>query len=324
MSGQIAIVEDIWGDAFADLAARRPVRHEPDAWDDRDRLHALAAESSVLVVRNRTQVDAELLKQAPDLKVIARSGVGLDNIDLQAADHLGVVVLAALGANAVSVAEHTLALALAVARGLVALDRSVRDGHWARRPGRELAGGTWGLLSAGATARATARLARGLGMEVVAYDPYVPPDHPEVSELGIRLMPLEDVAQNADVLSVHLPATDRTSKLVDADLLSQMRHHAILVNAGRGEVVDEDALADALERGHLAGAGLDVRAHEPPLPHRLQQCRNVVMTPHIAGITHEAQTRIMSMLCADIDILLSGGTARCAVGSFHRAKETAR
>jgi phosphoglycerate dehydrogenase-like enzyme len=242
----------------------------------------------------------------------------LDNIDLPAADELGVVVVAAIGANAKSVAEHSIALALALARHVVTLDSSVRDGAWRRLPGKELSGGTWGLLSAGATARATARLARGLGMSVVAYDPHIDPSLPELRDLGIELRPLDDVVAAADVLSVHLPSTPQTQHLVDARLLSVMRPDAILVNVGRGEVVDEEALADALERGHLHGAGLDVRAHEPPGESRLHSLSNVVLTPHVAGITGEAQARIAELLCRDIDRVLSGGEAEHAVGKHRR------
>lgn len=321
---RVAIVEDVWGPAFDELSARRDVSRSWETGEDSPSLRQAAVGSSALVVRNKTEVTRDLLEAASSVQVIARAGVGLDNIDIAAADELGVVIVAALGANATSVAEHSIGLALAVARHVVTLDSAVREHVWERRPGKELSGGTWGLLSAGATARATARLARGLGMNVVAYDPYVEPSLSEIAELDIQLLPLEDVVATADVISVHLPATPATHHLVDARLISLMRPDAILVNVGRGEVVDEEALADALDRGHLYGAGLDVREHEPPGDSRLHKLPNVVLTPHVAGITTQAQARIGELLCADIDRVLDGAPAQHAVGK-HRlpARRTA-
>jgi len=320
-TGQIVVVEDVWGTALEDLASRRSVVRDPKAWSDPRRLATRVAKAKAIVVRNRTKVTAELLDAAPQLKVVARAGVGLDNIDINAADERGVVVAAALGANATSVAEHTIALALSVARNIRGLDADTRAGGWNRSPGFELAGGTWGLLSAGMTARATARLAGCLGMEVVAYDPFVSSDHPEVRELGIRLTNIEEVARQADVLSVHLPSTADTHGIVGTELLALMKPTAILVNSGRGEVVDEMALASALKKGELLGAGLDVRSQEPPSqPDPLAALDSVVLTPHIAGITHQAQDRIVGMLCEDIDRVLDGADARFAVGAHYRPR----
>jgi len=318
-TAEVVVVEDVWGTALEDLALRRSVVRDPKAWSDSRYLADRVARAKALVVRNRTKVTAELLDAAPQLKVVARAGVGLDNIDIDAADERGVVVVAALGANATSVAEHTLALALSVARNIRGLDADTRAGGWNRSPGSELAGGTWGLLSAGMTARATARLAGYLGMEVVAYDPFVPADHPEVRELGIRLTDIEEVARQADVLSVHLPSTTDTQGIVGAELLALMKPTAILVNSGRGEVVDEKALASALKERSILGAGLDVRSQEPPAqPDPLAALDSVVLTPHIAGITHQSQARIVRMLCEDIDRVLDGADARFAVGTHYR------
>jgi phosphoglycerate dehydrogenase-like enzyme len=315
---EVAVVEDVWGEPFDRLAADVAVHRDPQAWQEPGRLAAAVRDARALVVRNRTQVTAELLARAPRLEVVARAGVGLDNIDLAAADEAGVVVVAALGANADSVAEHALALALAVARQVVALDADTRTGGWDRRPGVELAGGTWGLLSAGATARATGRLARGLGMTVLAHDPYVDPALPELSALGIRLVGLEELVAASDVLSVHLPATPSTRGIVGAALLSRARPGLILVNCGRGEVVDEDALADALESGRLGGAGLDVRAQEPPVPGRLEALPNVVLTPHVAGLTAASARRIAEILCVEVRSVLGGAHASYAVTKARR------
>jgi D-3-phosphoglycerate dehydrogenase/(S)-sulfolactate dehydrogenase len=310
----VVLTEDIAGEPLDALARELPLRREPDAWRDGARLRAALAGAGAVVVRNRTPVDRALLEACPELRIVARVGVGLDNIDVDAADDLGVVVSAPLGANAVSVAEHALGLALALARRVVPLDRDCRAGGWSRTPGRELSGRTWGLLGAGATGRACARLARGLGMTVIAHDPHLSPAHPEIAELGIRLVGLEEVAAGSDVLSCHLPSTEATRGLIDAAFLARMRPDALLISVGRGDVVDEEALADALEGGRPGGAGIDVRGAEPPSPGRLERLDTVVLTPHVAGITAESQRRILEVLAGDLRAVCGGGEARHAVG----------
>jgi D-3-phosphoglycerate dehydrogenase/(S)-sulfolactate dehydrogenase len=305
-TAEVVVAENVWGEPFEHLAAARTLARRADAGD--------LTGARALVVRNRTQVDAALLDAAPSLQVVGRAGVGLDNIDLAAADEHGVVVVAPLGANAVSVAEHTLALVLAVFRGIPGHDRDVRAGQWRRTPGRELAGRTWGLLGYGATGRAVARLAGAFGMRVMAYDPYVD------TAVDVELVDLETVLAESDVLSVHLPATPQTRGLLGADTLSRMRHGAVLVSVGRGEVVDEDALAAALHARRLSGAGLDVRASEPPAPGPLDAAPNVIFTPHVAGITVESQQRIASVLVDDINSVLDGAEAAHAVGQHKRGR----
>ncbi len=308
----VAIVEDVWGQAFERLAAKFHLAWMPDAWTRPEELPERVAGARALVVRNRTHVGAELMRQLPALELVARAGVGFDNIDARAAEDLGVVVTVPVGVNAASVAEYTVGAALALARRMLPLDRAVRAGAWERTPGHELGGGTWGLLGLGATGRAVARLARALGMDVIGHDPYAEPSalHP----LGARLASLEDTVRAADVLSVHLPATTRTHGLVDAPLLARLKPEAILINAGRGDVVDEEALADALTAGRLLGAALDVRASEPPGPSRLHELDNVMLTPHIAGITQQSQRRITDLLADDIEAILCGESAQSALG----------
>ncbi|GAB3393852.1 hypothetical protein GCM10027568_23480 [Humibacter soli] len=319
MATDVLITEDVWGEPFERLAASWSVTRSPSLWDD-PQLPAAVESVRALVVRNRTRVSADLLASAPALRVIARAGVGLDNIDVAAADRLDIVVSAPLGANAVSVAEHTLGLALALSRHTLELDRESRAGRWNRRAGRELSGGTWGLLGAGATARACGRLASALGMSVLAYDPYLDPADSRLAAAGIRLASLDEVIARADVLSCHLPATEDTNGLVDSELLAGLASHAILINVGRGEVIDEDALADALENGRLGGAALDVRAVEPPELGRLEALDHVILTPHIAGITDQSQERILEVLAHDIEAVLSGAEAASAVGAVKAAR----
>jgi D-3-phosphoglycerate dehydrogenase / 2-oxoglutarate reductase len=317
---EVAVVEDISGSALDDLAARVRVRRDPDAWASPERVAALAADAFALIVRNRTVVDAALLDACPNVRIVARAGTGLDNIDVPAADEHGVAVIAPRGANARSVAEHAVALALALARRVVSSDKSCRSGEWNRVPGIELAGRTWGLLGAGATGRDCARIVSALGMHVVAYDPFVDAGDPELTRLGVKLGALTEVIASSDVISCHLPATVRTRHMIGADLLAQVKPGAMFINVGRGEVVDEAALADALEAGRLAGAGLDVREQEPPIPGRLEKMDNVVLTPHVAGITAESQERIVRVLVEEIDNLRSGGSSSFAVGRVTRVR----
>lgn len=316
----VAVVEDVWGAALDALAGELRVHHDPGAWQDRGALLGAVRGARALVVRNRTRVDRELLAACADLRVVGRAGAGLDNIDLAAADEHGVVVVAPRGANARSVAEHAVALALALSRNLVTLDAGCRAGGWNRVPGRELGGKIWGLLGCGATARACAPAVRGLGMDVVTYDPYVDPAEPDLAALGIELVGLPELAATADVVSCHLPATEETRGIVGSDLLARLKPSAIVVNVGRGEIVDEGALAGALETGTIAGAGLDVRSPEPPRRGRLEELDNVVLSPHVAGVTAESQERIVQALAGDIRAVLAGGEARHAVGASRKAR----
>lgn len=304
----VLLVEDVWADTFDERFRGLTVRREPAAGRA-----DLMADARALIVRNRTAVDGDLLAAAPRLQVIGRFGVGLDNIDVAAADARGVVVVAPLGANAISVAEHTVALALALSRGLTRHDAAVRAGGWRRVPGRELAGRTWGLLGAGATGQAVARVADALRMPVIAHDPYAAAD-------GLAMVSFDDLLAGSDVLSVHVPLTAQTHRLLNTAAFGLMRPGALLISVGRGEVVDEEALASALRQGQLGGAGLDVRVYEPPHPGPLDDAPNVIFTPHVAGITVESQRRIATILAEDITAVLSGGTANHAVGVHRSAR----
>jgi D-3-phosphoglycerate dehydrogenase / 2-oxoglutarate reductase len=310
----VAITEDVWGPPLEELARTRSVLRTPAAWQSAAGLAAAASRARALVVRNRSQIDRELLDACPRLRVIGRAGVGLDNIDLAAAQAKGVVVVAPLGANAVSVAEHAIGLAFALARRVVALDRDCRRGGWDRTPGRELSGSAWGLLGAGATGLACGRLAAAVGMRVLAYDPGTSHGG-ELTAAGVSLAPLDEVITTAGILSCHLPATQDTRHFVNASLLARMRPGALFVNVGRGAAVDEEALAAALESGHLGGAALDVREQEPPRPGRLEAMDNVILTPHVAGITEQSQERILRVLAADISAVLDGKPPAAAVGA---------
>lgn len=247
-----------------------------------------------VVVRNRTEVGPGFLDRFPRLEFVGRAGTGLDNLDLTELSDRRIEVVSGAGLNATSVAEHTLMLALSAGRSLVALHESTRAGDWDRRPGVELYGKSWGLVGAGATGRETGRLAQVLGMQVCAYDPFV--THKEMKELGFKKVNLLEIPEECLVISCHMPSVKETAGLLDDEFFARVRSESIFVNTGRGEVVDEAALVSAIHDGRLLGAGLDVREQEPPAVGVMESLENVILTPHVAGITRDSQNRIRNLL----------------------------
>jgi len=306
----ILISEDVWGAPFQKLEGSFPITRNDDLWSNPEELKASLKDVTALVVRNRTKVTAEIIAAAPKLKVIARAGVGLDNIDIKAADAAGVVVVAGLGANAVSVGELTLGLALALLRNVPGHDVATREGGWVRTPGRELSGLTWGLLGCGATGLATAKLLQGFGCSVIGYDPYAK------NLLNIELTTFDDVLKRSDVVSIHMPSTAETNGSINASSLALMKPDAIIVNVGRGEVINEADLMAALKAKTIAGAALDVRAQEPPVKGEMEEIGNLILTPHVAGITKESQLRINQILTSNIELVLNSKPATHAVGAL--------
>ena len=306
----ILISEDVWGAPFQALEGSFPILRNDDLWNNPEELKSSLKDATALVVRNRTKVTADVIAVAPKLKVIARAGVGLDNIDIKAADAAGVVVVAGLGANAVSVGELTLGLALALLRNVPGHDVATRNGGWVRTPGRELSGLTWGLLGCGATGLATAKLLQGFGCPVVGYDPYAK------NVPGIELTTFEDVLKRSDVVSIHMPSTPETNGSINAASLALMKSDAIIVNVGRGEVINEADLMAALKAKTIAGAALDVRAQEPPTKGDMEEIPNLILTPHVAGITSQSQLRINEILTSNIQLVLNSKAATHAVGAL--------
>ena len=306
----ILISEDVWGAPFQKLEGSFPITRNDDLWNNPEELKASLKDVTALVVRNRTKVTAEIIAAAPKLKVIARAGVGLDNIDIKAADAAGVVVVAGLGANAVSVGELTLGLALALLRNMPGHDVATRDGGWVRTPGRELSGLTWGLLGCGATGLATAKLLQGFGCSVIGFDPYAK------NLSNIELTTFEEVLKRSDVVSIHMPSTAETNGSINATSLALMKLDAIIVNVGRGEVINEADLIAALKAKTIAGAALDVRAQEPPVKGEMEEIPNLILTPHVAGITKESQLRINQILTSNIELVLNSKPATHAVGAL--------
>lgn len=285
------------------------VEYDPSLTRDPAHLAERLQRASALLVRNHTQVTAGLLDEAPHLKVVGRLGAGLDNIDLEACAERGVQVVYAPAANAVAVAEMTLALALTLAKDLPAAVRLGRTGTWTRSGyrGWELEGKTWGILGFGTIGREVAKRARAMGMQVVAHHPRKGPDHPDWTASGVAPLSRQQVMEQADVLSLHLSLTAETRQAIGTAELALLKPTAILINTSRGGVLDEGALADALEKRRLAGAALDVRQVEPPPPgDRLMSLENVVLTPHLAGLTEESQRRVCLGVAEDVLRALRG------------------
>ena len=284
-------------------AAGHGVAYDPALVDDAPRLAREAATADALVVRNRTNVRGALLDAlSPRCRVVGRLGVGLDNIDVPACEARGIRVIPATGANAASVAEYVVATALMLLRGAYVHSAAVAHGHWPRQAlsaGREAGGKTLGLLGFGSIGRATAALARAVGLRVIAHDPALPRAHPAFAAHDVEPAALDELFARADVLSLHVPLDAGTRGLVDAARLGAMKRGAVLINTARGGIVDETALVAALKSGQLGGAAIDVFDTEPlPSSPQFDGVPNLVLTPHIAGVTAEANERV-SLLIAD-------------------------
>lgn len=265
-----------------------------------------------LVVRSATKVTPELLERAGRLKVIGRAGVGVDNVDLEEATRRGVLVMNTPGGSSVSVAEHTLALMLALARSVPQANASIHAGKWEKSAsGMELRGKTLGLIGFGRIGTEVARRARALEMQVVAHDPYVTPA--AARELEVELVSLEELLRRSDVVSLHTSLSPSTEKMIDAAAISKMKQGARIINCARGELIDESALAEALRSGKLAGAGLDTFAVEPPKNSPLIGLPTVVATPHIGASTKEAQEEVGTAVAQQVRDYLADGIIRNAV-----------
>lgn len=300
---------DIVVSEFMDEAALEAARslydvlYEPGLVDDMDTLLAEVANAKALIVRNRTQVRGALLEAATHLKVVGRLGVGLDNIDMDACAAKGIAVHPASGANDLSVAEYVITNALVLLRGAYLSTADVVAGEWprGRLMGREISGKILGLVGYGAIARETAQRAKALGMNIIGFDPFLQQGDAQWGDT--EKVSLEDLLSRADVVSLHVPLTDETKNLIDETALKSMKPDAILINAARGGVVDEAALAAALRQGHLGGAALDVFETEPVSAQagaKFADIPNLILTPHIAGVTDESNIRVSEVTVANV------------------------
>ena len=306
---RVVISEFMDGAAVARLAGAHPTLYDETLVDRRGELKERLATAQALIVRNRTQVDADLLAAAPALRVVGRLGVGLDNIDVAACAVRGIAVIPATGANTVAVAEYVIGTALSLLRGAYGATAAVAAGEWPRPAlsrGRELAGKTLGIVGFGTIGRAVAALAHALSLRVIGCDPALAADAPVWAEAGTQARPLAEVLAAADVLTLHVPLADSTRALLDAARLATMKPDAVLINTSRGGIVDEAALAAALRAGRLGGAALDVFATEPlPAGSPLAGCPNLILTPHIAGVTRESNVRVSTLIADQVAAALA-------------------
>jgi D-3-phosphoglycerate dehydrogenase len=273
---------------------------------DREKLLAAVPEADALLVRSATTVDAEVFDAAPKLKIVARAGVGLDNVDVDTATERGVLVVNAPTSNIHSAAEHALALLLSAARQIPAADASLREHAWKRSSfsGTEIFGKTVGVVGLGRIGQLVAQRLAAFETHVVAYDPYVSPAR--AAQLGIELLPLDELLTRADFISVHLPKTPETAGLIDKDALAKTKPGVVIVNAARGGLVDEAALFDAVSSGHVRAAGIDVFSKEPCTDSPLFDLPQVVVTPHLGASTEEAQDRAGTDVAASVKLALAG------------------
>lgn len=278
----------------------------------KDTIAAELKDADALIVRSATRVTSDLLSKAPKLRAVGRAGVGVDNIDLQEATRRGVLVMSTPGGNAISVAEHTFALLLALARQVPKLDAALREGRWEKSSsGTEVRGKTLGLIGLGRIGSEVASRAEAFDMRVLAYDPYI--SESAAKELQVELVPLDKLYAESDFISLHTALSPATTNMINAASIQKMKKGARIVNAARGELIDEGALAEALKSGRLGGAALDVFVEEPPKNSPLIGLPNVVGTPHIAGSTQEAQEEVGTQVAVQVRDYLAEGIIRNAV-----------
>jgi D-3-phosphoglycerate dehydrogenase / 2-oxoglutarate reductase len=310
----ILISEELDSPAVQKLSAKYKVERRGALWKDPVALKTAIASARAIMVRNQTQLTAEVLAAAPKLVAIGRVGVGLDNIDVPAATKSGVVVIAPLDANATSVAELAMGFALALARKIPLADRSTKAGGWDRKgcTGVELEGKTFAICGFGRIGRKVAAFAGAFGMKTVVFDPFVKSDSPLLKDTGAQWVgSFEEAIAGADFITTHSPLTPETKRMFNARTFGLMKRGAFFINTSRGGVVDEAALLEALRSGQLGGAALDVREQEPPAEKTgLEQLDNVILAPHVGAFTAESQTRTFEAVAGDVDRVLSGQPAK--------------
>jgi D-3-phosphoglycerate dehydrogenase len=290
----------------------------------RDELCATLPDYDALIVRSQVQVDADLIAAGTRLVVIGRAGVGVDNVDLDAATRAGITVVNAPTGNTIAAAEHTLALLYGLARKIVPAEASLRRGEWKRAQftGLELRGRTLGIIGLGKIGQAIAVRARAMEMHVLGVDPYITPEQAE--NHGVELVELTALLERSDVVTVHVPLSRNTKHLIGRDAIDRMKDDAILLNVARGGVIDEAAVADALREGRLGGAGIDVFENEPPAGSPLLDAPNTLLTPHLGASTVEAQVLVSEEVATQVIDVLDGRSARYAVNAPLLTPETAR
>jgi len=308
---KIVVAEKISASAMALLQEPRWTLVTPDQIEGKLTTHLESADA--LIVRSAVQVDSALLEHAPKLRVIGRAGVGVDNVDLEAATRKGIAVMNTPGANAVAVAELTLGMMLGMARFIPRADGLMHAGKWEKKSlqGTELRGKTLGVIGLGKIGMEVARRARAFGMEIVGHDPFVSAS--VAKEQGIRMGKLDEVYAAADYITLHVGLTPQTTGMINADSIKTMKKGVRIVNCARGELINETALAHALKQGQVGGAALDVFQEEPLKNSPLTAFENVILTPHIAGSTHEAQEAVGVQVAQQVKEYLKSGVIQNAV-----------
>lgn len=325
MTKRILITENVTGAGIDGLKKKYDCRWEKDLWQKPEELLRIADQYDAMIVRNQTKVTAGLLKAASRCQVVGRAGVGIDNVDVRAATELGIVVAFTPEENAISVAEQVLGMMLCLARRFVGADASVKSGKWDRMAfmGVELYGKTLGVIGLGKIGARVAMRARAFGMRIIAYDPYLTRHHIHVTESQAELVDLETLLKTSDFMTIHLPLTTETQHLINRDRLSRMKPTAYLINTSRGPIVNEADLCDALNRKVIAGAALDVREEEPPKASPLNGLQSILLTPHVAAFTVEAQDKVQESLSEDVDRVLEGKPA-LRYANFARPRRSAK
>ena len=301
----ILISEFITSQALETLRSKHNVVYEPDLYKDRPSLIAAMQNINALIVRNLTQVNEEILTASPHLKVVGRLGVGLENIELPACAKRNIKVIPATGANAESVAEYVVGAAVALTRGFIPATISTLKGEWPRprfSGYHEFLGQTLGIVGFGSIGRVVAKKAHAFGLNCVAYDPMLSGDSVDLDGFSVPLLQLNDLLSKSNAVSLHLPYLAQTKNLFNATTLDQMKEGACLVNTARGGIVDELALVERLRSGRIGGAAMDVFSAEPAkdLSH-FSGIENLILTPHIAGVTHESNERVSQMIADEVN-----------------------
>lgn len=299
----VLVSEFMDGSALAFLENRLSVDYAPGLFDDQQTLMQRISAVDALIVRNRTPVTRELLNHAGQLKVVGRLGVGLDNIDLDAAKQANIQVLPATGANAVAVAEYVMSALLHLRRPMTSGFQAMVGGDWPREQfiGGEISGKTLGLIGFGQIAQIVAKRAAAFGMRIAYFDPYI--DASEHHSVATAVSSLDELLALSDSVSIHVPLTEDTHRLMNSQRLALMKSEAILINTSRGGIVDERALIHHIQTGHLGGAALDVFEHEPLdelKGARFDGIDALILTPHIAGVTHESNRRVSQVTAENV------------------------
>ncbi|MEG6521265.1 hydroxyacid dehydrogenase [Desulfotomaculum sp. 1211_IL3151] len=308
------VTELIWEEGLEILRELGEVVYDQNLWKS-DNLAEVVKDCDVLIVRNQTKVTEELMTQAPNLKVVGRLGVGLDNINVAAAKAKGIPVVFARNANAISVAEYVFSAMFAFSRPLEKANQDVKQGNWNRKlwTREEIYGKTLGLVGVGEIGARLASRARAMGMTVLGYDPFLPPYELACTDIGVCMTSLEEVLAKSDYVSLHVPLNDKTRNLINKDSLGTMKKTSYIINTARGGVINEDDLYEALKSKTIAGAALDVLAKEPPTGNKLLELDNIIITPHIAGLTEEAQVRTSELVARECTKIIRGQGSLCVV-----------